>query len=282
VLVSVYRLGTFNALFGGHGDFGIGAPDRWEGQVRLLQEMDLDVLAVQEASFFDLFGRRRLHRMVNDLGMAQGMLAEANETTTGHRFHTAILISDRVRVVAHGADRSRYHHVLGWATLDLPGLPGPLEIRNLHLDPFDPRNRAREVAPLGVLAQPGRLAAVLGDGNGVGSRSAEPDWAQLPAHLLNGHLGLPGRRGQDVEDRSALNLLERAGFHDAAVLAGRQGEPTAGFEPGDVPRRQDVILASSDLAPMVRGMRVHREFVQEHLSDHAAVSVEIHTGRCAP
>jgi endonuclease/exonuclease/phosphatase family metal-dependent hydrolase len=128
--------------------------------MQLLRAIGFDVLAVQECSFFDLLGRRRLHRMVGDLGMAAGFLAEANTTTSGHRFHTAVLVSDRVRVVAEGLDATRYHHVLGWAEIELPGLDGNLHVRNVHLDPFDPRNRAREVSPFEVLAAPCRNSVV--------------------------------------------------------------------------------------------------------------------------
>jgi endonuclease/exonuclease/phosphatase family metal-dependent hydrolase len=273
----VYRVGTFNMLFAAHGDAGFGAPERWERQMQLLRAIGFDVLAVQEASGFDLLGRRRLHRMVADLGMAQGFLATANTTTAGHRFHTAILVSDRIRVLAEGADRTRYHHVLGWADLELPGLAGRLEVRNVHLDPFDPRNRAGEVAPFEVLAAPGRYSVVLGDFNAIGTGFPEPDWTKMPAHLLNGHLGLPGGESAQLADRTAVQLLQRAGFVDAAASTGMAKVATGGFEPGDLPRRQDLILLSPDLAKHAARYAVHEQFLAERVSDHAAVSIEIRT-----
>ncbi|MFF4924270.1 endonuclease/exonuclease/phosphatase family protein [Kitasatospora sp. NPDC001261] len=269
-----FRIVTFNTLFGGHGDSGLGAAERWDGQMAFLKSLQPDILALQECNFWDLFGRRRLHRAVAELGMAAGFLAEANLTTGGHRFHTAVVVSDRVTVLAEDSDRTRYHHVMGWMNIALPELPGiQVELRHLHLDPFDPRNRAREIAPLEVLAAPGRLAAVLGDLNTIGGNFPEPAWPQMAAHLLNGHLRLPGE--EDVSDRDAVELLARAGFVDAALAAGKAEVATAAFDPGDLPRRQDMILTSPALAPAVTNYQVHLLPVEEKLSDHGAVSVDL-------
>ncbi|MET9507762.1 hypothetical protein ABZX62_04650 [Streptomyces flavidovirens] len=93
-------------------------------------------------------------------------------------------------------------------------------MRNLHLDPFDPRDRAREVAPLEVLAAPDRLSLLLGDINAIGLGFPEPDWSRLPAHLLNGHLRSPGE--EPVSDREAVELLARAGFVDTSTFADKE------------------------------------------------------------
>ncbi|MFI1060425.1 endonuclease/exonuclease/phosphatase family protein [Streptomyces spororaveus] len=275
--MSTIRIATFNTLFGGHTDFGFGPADRWDGQIEFLRTLRPDILALQECNFWDQLGGRRLHRMVNDVGLAQGLLAEANPTTAGHHFHSAILLSDRIRVHSAGSDRTRYHHVMGWAHLILPGIEQLLEVRNLHLDPFDPRNRAREVAPLEVLAAPDRLSLLLGDINAIGTGFPEPDWSRLSAHLLNGHLRSPGEELQS--DREAVELLARAGFVDASTSAGKEDVPTAAFADGDVPRRQDLILASPALAPAVTSYQVHMEPVDKALSDHAAVSIDLDLNR---
>ncbi|MFF5969946.1 hypothetical protein ACFY7C_00305 [Streptomyces sp. NPDC012769] len=214
---------------------------------------------------------------MNGAGLAQGFLAEANPTTAGHRFHSAILLSDRIRVAAAGSDRTRYHHVMGWAHLILPGIEQLMELRNLHLDPFDPRNRAHEIAPLEVLAAPDRLSLLLGDINSIGTGFPEPDWSRLPDHLLNGHLRSPGEEPRS--DREAVELLARAGFIDTSASAGKEDVPTAAFADGDVPRRQDLILASPALVPAVTDYQVHMEPVDRGLSDHAAVSIDLDLNR---
>jgi hypothetical protein len=185
---------------------------------------------LQEANGFDRFLRWRLRRTVAEAGMAKGFLAHANATTTGHRFHSAILVGSRVRVLAHGADRTRDHHVLGWAELELPGLPAKLDVRNYHLDPFDPRHRAIEAAPAEVLADPKRCSLLIGDFNTIGLDFPEPDWTAMAPHLLNEHLGLPATEDAEIADRSALELLERAGFVDVATLAGLGHLPIGGFD----------------------------------------------------
>ncbi|MFI6112878.1 endonuclease/exonuclease/phosphatase family protein [Kitasatospora sp. NPDC051164] len=268
------RAVTFNTLFGGRDDDGLGADDRWSRQVPFLKSLEPDILLLQECNFWQLLGRRRLNQAVAELGLAAGFLAEANPTTAGHQFHSAILTSARVTVLAEDCDRGRYHHVMGWMNLRLPGPAGRvLEVRNLHLDPFDPRNRAREVAPLEVLAAPGRLALVGGDANTIGQRFPEPDWKVMAPHLLNSHLRMPGEA--EVGDRDAVELLARSGFVDAAVTSGMADVPTAAFGHGDVPRRQDLILTSPALAPAVIGYQVHRQPAEDEMSDHCAVSVDL-------
>ncbi|MEU3299775.1 hypothetical protein ABZ729_08130 [Streptomyces sp. NPDC006678] len=127
--MTTIRVVTFNTLFGGHDDFGLGGGDRWQGQVAFLKALGADVLALQECNFWDLLGSRRMYQTLNALGMGSAHLAYANETTSGHRFHTVIMLSRRVQLAAQGADRDRYHHVMGWANLILPGLEGLLELQ---------------------------------------------------------------------------------------------------------------------------------------------------------
>ncbi|RLU79909.1 hypothetical protein CTZ27_35735 [Streptomyces griseocarneus] len=270
--MTVIKVVTFNTLFGGHDDFGLGASTRWDGQIEFLKGLRPDILALQECSFWDLLGNRRMYQTLNALGMGSAFLAYANETTSGHRFHSVIMLSRRIQVLAQGADRDRYHHVMGWANLLLPGADSPVGLRHLHLDPFDPRNRAREVAPLEVLAAPGRRSLVVGDINSIGAGYAEPDWTRLPPHLLNGHLRSPGQEA--VSDREATELLARAGFVDASVPFGHGTVATAAFSEGDVPRRQDLVLQSPDMAIAQVSYQVHMEPVYKGLSDHAAVSVD--------
>ncbi|MFE5604189.1 hypothetical protein ACFQ8O_33975 [Streptomyces coelicoflavus] len=268
--MTTLRVVTFNTLFGGHDDSGLGIGDRWRAQMSFLKNLEADVLALQECNFWDLLGNRRMYQTLNALGLSTACLAYANETISGHRFHTAIMLSRRVQLAAQGTDRVRYHHVMGWANLIVPGLDGLLELRNLHLDPFDPRNRAREVSPLGVLAAPGRQSLVVGDINAIGLGYPEPDWRQLAAHVQNGQLRLP--REGEVSDRDATELLGRAGFLDASHPSGQGMAPTAAFGEGDVPRRQDLILMSPALAPALVDYQVHLEPIEKQLSDHGAVS----------
>lgn len=276
--VRPYKIISLNTQDGGHDDLGRDAPTRWAGLMGWLREQRADIACLQEAMYFDRYFKLRLRRAVRDTAMAKGYLAHANATTAGYRFHSAILVSRRVRVLAHGADRTRYHHVLGWAEIAVPGLPVKLELRNIHLNPFDPRHRAIEVAPFEVLAGPGRAALVLGDRQGLGPGVAEPeDWGTVPAHLRNGLMLPPGER--EAADHTPELLMERSGFLDAARAAGLGHQPTGGFGPGDIARRGDVVCYSPYLAPAVDGYTVHRETVEEGWSDHCAISVLLRPGR---
>ncbi|MGA5819844.1 endonuclease/exonuclease/phosphatase family protein [Kitasatospora sp. NPDC094028] len=269
------RIATFNTLFGGRDDEGYGDDRRWQQQARFLRSLEADTYALQECTVWDVLGGRRLHQARRQLGMTSAFLAFANKTTTGHRFHTALLFGPRVSVLAEDGDRARYHHVLGWASVEIDGDPVPWAFRNLHLDPFDPANRAREVQPLQTLADPGRRSVLLGDANSLGFGHPEPDWAPLPAHLRNAQLGLDEPRSAQ---RTAMELLQAAGFTDVAH-ARRDDRFTGGFGVGDVPRRQDLVLLSPALAPAVVGYEVHDEPVTDGFSDHAAVVVTIELDR---
>ncbi|MGK3110561.1 hypothetical protein [Streptomyces sp. WAC05858] len=99
---------------------------------------------------------------------------------------------------------------------------------------------------------------------------------RLQPHLLNGHLRSPGQ--EPVSDRDAVELLARAGFVDASGRFGQEAVATAAFGDGDVPRRQDLILASSALATALVGYRVHMEPVETGLSAHAAISADFDLG----
>lgn len=268
------RLVSCNTEFAGCAEFGYGAADRRDEQIQLLRALKPDVLVLQEMNGCRDLGGRRFRRWVIGTGMAQGFLAHANVTTSGHRFDSAILVSDRVRVLAEGGNRAKYHHVLGWMECEIDGLPAPLEIKHIHLDPFDPRNRTTETAPFEVLAAPGRQAVVIGDGQGVARGFPEPDWSRLPPHLRNGHLGLPGTRWEGIADRSAVEQLALAGLVDLAEHFDDQ-RPTGGFGPNDVERRQDVAIVSPDLVPLARNYQVHAEFVDRRLTDHAVVSFDL-------
>lgn len=268
------RIVSCNTEFAGCAEFGYGAPERRDEQMQLLRALEPDVLALQEMNGCRALGGRRFRRWVIGTGMAQGFLAHANLTTSGHAFDSAILVSDRVRVLAEGANTAKYHHVLGWLECEIDGLPAPLEFKNIHLDPFDPRNRTAETSPFEVLGAPGRAAVVIGDANAVGLGFPEPDWSRLPPHLRNGHLGLPGTRWEGIADRSAVEQLALAGLVDLAQFYDDQ-RPTGGFGPQDVERRQDLAILSPDLVPLARNYQVHREFVDLGLGDHAMISFEL-------
>ncbi|MET9658143.1 endonuclease/exonuclease/phosphatase family protein [Streptomyces sp. NPDC006510] len=262
------RVVSFNCLFGGYSGHGFGAPERWDALMRFLRSLDADIVALQECNGWDVLGKQRLHRAVRDCRLAGGVLAEANVTTAGHRFHTAILHSSRVNIAADGANRQKYHHVLGWVDLYVPGLEKVLEIRNVHLDPFDAAGRIHEVEPLKIHGATGRLSVVLGDFNTVPPAAPQPPWDTLPPHAQLHH--------REVADPThmagtAAEVLVSAGMVDLAALKGQARTPTGGFDSCDVARRQDLILLSQDLAPLATAYHVYMEPITDEFSDHAAV-----------
>ncbi|MFD7861346.1 hypothetical protein [Streptomyces sp. NPDC059783] len=273
------RIVSFNTLFGGRDDDGLGSQERWQAASAFLRGLDADLYALQECNLWDLLGERRLHEARSQLGMAWAHLARANTTTAGHRFHTALLGNTRWDITGYGAEQNKYHHVLGWANARVDKGAPVVSIRHIHLDPFSPGHRLSEVEPLQTLAAPGRLSLVLGDANMLGLGHPEPDWAPLSPHLHHTQLA-PDTNGRLVADRRAADMLQRAGFVDAAHQAG-DARPTGGFGTGDVERRQDVFLLSADLARAVDGYEVHTEPITEGFSDHAAVSLTLDLDRLA-
>ncbi|MFC9654140.1 hypothetical protein, partial [Streptomyces sp. NPDC056937] len=247
--MTLLRIVSYNTLFGGRKDDGLGDDAPWKAAVPFLKSLDGDFYALQECNFWDLLGQRRLHQARGHLGMTSAYLAEANTTTADHRFHTALLANPRWDTIGQGAERNKYHHVLGWANARVDGGDAVWSIRHVHLDPFSPAHRAAEVEPLQTLAAPGRLSLVLGDANMLGLGHAEPDWSPLPRHLHHTQL-VPDEHGQLVADRTAASVLENAGFVDAAHHVG-DDRPTGGFGKNDVERRQDLFLLSPALAKAI-------------------------------
>ncbi|MFG2210486.1 hypothetical protein [Streptomyces sp. NPDC048638] len=267
------RIISFNTLFGGRKDDGLGDDAPWKAAAPFLKTLDGDFYALQECNFWDLLGQRRLHQAREQLGMASAYLAEANATTADHRFHTAMLTGPRWSVHGQGAERNKYHHVLGWANARLDDREDLWSIRHLHLNPFSPTHRAAEVEPLQPLAAPGRLSLVLGDANMLGLGHREPDWSPLPPHLHHTQL-IRDEHGVLRADRTAADVLEGAGFVDAAHRVGDH-RPTGGFGTGDVERRQDLFLLSPALAGAVVAYDVHAEPIDKGFSDHCAISLTL-------
>lgn len=274
-----HRIVSYNTLFGGRDEEGLGSDARWQSAVRFLRSLDGDLYALQECNFWELLGQRRLHQARRQLGMSSAYLAEANTTTAGHRFHTALLASPRWDVIGQGAERNKYHHVLGWANARIDGNDAVWGVRHVHLDPFSPAHRAAEVEPLQTLAAPGRLSLVVGDANMLGLGHPEPDWRPLPRHLRHAQL-VRNEDGQWVAERSAAGVLENAGFVDAANYFG-DDRPTGGFGKNDVERRQDLFLLSPALSEAIVAYDVHAEPIEQGFSDHCAISLTLDCDRLA-
>lgn len=271
------RIISFNTLFGGREEDGLGSDARWQAAARFLRSLRGDLYALQECNVWELLGERRLHQAREQLSMTAAYLAEANITTAGHRFHTALLANPRLNTIGQGAERNKYHHVLGWMNACVDGGNAVWSVRHLHLDPFSPAHRAAEVEPLQTLAAPGRLSLVLGDANMLGLGHPEPDWSPLPRHLHHTQL-VPKEDGRLVADRTAASVLEDAGFVDAALHVG-DNRPTGGFGKNDVERRQDLFLLSPALAEAIVEYEVHTEPIEQGFSDHCAVSLTLDCDR---
>lgn len=271
--MALLRIVSYNTLLGGRDDDGLGSDARWQAASRFLRSLDADLYALQECNFWDLLGQRRLHQARRQLGMSTAYLAEANSTTAGYRFHTALLANPRWDTIGQGAERNKYHHVLGWANARVDDSDAVWSIRHIHLDPFSPAHRTAEVEPLQTLAAPGRLSLVLGDANTLGVGHPEPDWSPLPRHLHHTQL-VPDEHGQLVADRAASTVLENAGFIDAAHHFGDH-RPTGGFGKNDVERRQDLFLLSPALAEAIVAYEVYSEPIEEGFSDHCAISLTL-------
>ncbi|MGW0712502.1 endonuclease/exonuclease/phosphatase family protein [Streptomyces sp. NPDC002643] len=205
----------------GHGGLrnGSGDPeDRWPQLVeRILGAGEPDLVLVQEAVDWDKYGHRQLGRAMRDLDMDTLPIPPSSsgyppavlyrKETLGYWSHWN---TDFAQETLHG---------FGVAVFDV-GLPAPLAIAGVHLNPFvadKARDEAKLIATRALRYGP--YGIVAGDLNYPPADPANPspDYAAMRPYNKSARTRLPSEvGGQLVPDRRVTEMLAYTGFVDAA------------------------------------------------------------------
>jgi endonuclease/exonuclease/phosphatase family metal-dependent hydrolase len=170
------RVLSYNTLFGG---FDGSKRERYEAQLRLIRELDPDVLLLQEARGFEANGQAVLLETEQRLAM-RGFLGLAPHTGQ----NTAIFLKQPVRALSTATDNEHFHHARLNVTADVPGFTDPVTVISVHLCPNAALVRQREAAYLVNEAAAGGLALAGGDFNTISPHDGVPvDLADLQAHF---------------------------------------------------------------------------------------------------
>ena len=251
---------TWNTLFAGRD----GADDlRAKAQVELINDVRPDVFLMQEAKGLENNAGASLYGLEQKIGM-RGFLALAPRSGQ----NVAVFIGPRLRPLSFDADSTHFHHALAVLKVALPDSDRSLTFISAHLCPNGPDVRRREVAYLGVLADPDALTLLAGDFNSASPHDDEPTgFDSLAAHHRSRYLGDDLR----TADRSVLARLEAAGWVDVGFALGDQTPtvPTRAFTGTEFPvMRCDYMLVSQALARHARTYEVMRTPLTDAASDH--------------
>ncbi|GAA0798761.1 endonuclease/exonuclease/phosphatase family protein [Spirilliplanes yamanashiensis] len=244
-----------------------GGGTRLPAITSVLREAAPDLLALQEL--------RDFHRgtALAELSGALGMDAVLARSAFGQP--VAVLVRRPAAILRRRTVRWRLHHAAASATVRTSG--GDLTLVSTHLNPFNPRRRAREATWLAAtVARPRGLLVLAGDLNALAPGADHTDrLARLPALYRRRHLTAGGD-----PDTSTIAALTAAGFTDlwpagADDAAGLTAPTTRGGGREFSGMRLDYLLATPAVAAARRGCAVLRGGDTEHASDHYPVVADL-------
>ncbi|MFI1416322.1 endonuclease/exonuclease/phosphatase family protein [Streptomyces sp. NPDC020707] len=237
---------TYNLLNGGV-DSGLGgrSEERFDTQLGILKSLEPDVLALEECTFWDENGSRRLKTMAKATGMS--VVAMLASRIGDGRNYTALLFQPAKLRLIDRRQRGKgvLHHAMIQAQLrplDAPGGSADFNALATHLAFTDGDTRLAEVRGWatdfgGDFPGTPPRAMLLGDFNcpRVGDVF---DWTKVPSNLhARYRLVLPDGSFGDADLR-AMQVLLASGWQDPETLTQIRRAPTVGYyyatEKGDV------------------------------------------------
>ena len=249
------RVMSYNILNGGVDEDGTS---RLGLIAEVIQAIDPDVVALQEANEFELRGQRRCF----ELERATGMRSLLGLSPSG--YHGVLLLKPDFRVLTWHSETPGTNRILTEAKVVTPGglIVG---VTGVHLDPFSPE--ARLLGALHTMSDPPGI--VLGDFNTC--RAGDQGLEALRSKLVARLLARSGNLGPDIDDR-ALRAMETAGYVD---LYGKAHPGEAGATMRALGIRFDYIFATADLVDRLGECQVYGASPADRASDHLPVFADI-------
>ncbi|MEW2570203.1 GntR family transcriptional regulator [Streptomyces sp. NPDC047070] len=280
---------TYNLLTGGV-DSGVGGRSeaRFDTQLGILKALAPDVLALEECTFWDENGSRRLKTVAKATGMS--VVAMLASRTGDGRNHTALLYRPAKLRLIDRRQRGKgvLHHAMIQARLRPLGVPdGSADFTALatHLAFTDGDTRLAEVRGWatdfgGAFPGTPSRAMLLGDLN-CPRVTDSFDWTKVPPNLhARYRLVLPDGRFGDADLR-AMQVLLASGWQDPETLTTIRRAPTVGYYYAG--ERGDVCLDHI----LTRGFTVHAYWTYDTpmaraVSDHLPAVLDAEIGLQRP
>ncbi|WP_247706340.1 endonuclease/exonuclease/phosphatase family protein [Streptomyces liliiviolaceus] len=284
------RAVTYNLLNGGvDGRPEARSEGRFDAQLGIIKSLAPDVLALQECTFWDEDGNRRLETVARETDMA--VVAMVPSRVGDGRNFTALLYRPETLRLVDWRQRGQgvLHHAMIQAHLrpvdapdgsaDFTALATHLAFTNGDTRLAEVRGWATDLA--GTFPGAPSRAMLLGDLNCARPADADVfDWDQVPRNLhARYRLVLPNGTFGDADLR-AMQVLLASGWQDPESLTTIPRTPTVGYyyagEKGDV--CLDHILVHGFTA---RSYRTYDTPMARTLSDHlpTLLDAEIHAPR---
>lgn len=265
---------SYNILLGG---LGPAKRDRTDELLRVVATENPDVLALQECSGFLPEERGTLKLWEERLGMT-GLAVRARST-----LHLVLMARPALDPRLEASIGEPFRHAALRASIATTVGGQRLNLISSHLNPFVEDARLGEVELLLKMMPPGAPALVMGDFNGL---SPQDEWTSARVHglLAQYRISPPSKSlgecpAETVQTR-AVERLGKAGLADLAhaLPDGDRSAtyPTPGApDPEGPPIRIDYMLATPDVVPLVRTLRVVRTAATDTASDHFPVVCDL-------
>jgi hypothetical protein len=243
-----------------------GDPGMWRRQVSIIQDSNVDVIALTEGWDWHRDEQSLFRLALNDYGFSDGVLYEAKSGC-----NMAIMWKDGTSPLAvHRQPLSQaWWHGYMHVTLQMRGLAAPVTIMVSHLNPFDPTLRRIEGSWLRTMMLQFDRGVLVLDANAVPPGDPEP----APHSSRN----LPG---SPIGDRTPLESLADIGLIDVGAAFGDR-RPTWGYydhgpKVPKTPLRIDQAWATQSLSlksyAVLENAAVHTDI--DTASDHRPIRIE--------
>lgn len=228
-------------------------------------QQEIDVLSIQEANGWQDGDPSRLDQFAKNTGMESYVYGDSNS-----RFKLAIF--SRLPIIGSAVYKEGLHHCAVKATVEVND--EPLNIWNVHLNPFGEDQRLAEVRLIAKSLKLNELTLIDGDFNSL----SETD--QYPSTLLDElrergmtKFGADYLRYDVTRYLGGLGLIDLAAMLDVVVAT--VPTPANSDAAHAAKMRLDYMFASNGLARLVKRIDVPKDALTDEISDHYPIVTEL-------
>ena len=239
-----------------------GADRSYDDLVTFINDEKPDILCLQEANYWQEGSPSRIEQFAQATGFKSWQFGDSNTDFKLVTFSRQPIISSEC--VTNGFWHSTVRVTVAWRSTQLT-------IWNIHLDPRTPDLRLSETERLTSIIGTPKSTIITGDFNSI-SRT-DP----YPANLIDQlHVNGIQKFGETQLSFKEMQNLLNAGFVDITAALGKTDTtvptPSNDDNAHSIALRLDYILASLDIAPLVKIASVIKNDLTDTISDHYPVT----------